>query len=114
MARLPPHRPPQHARAVLRTAQSRAPLPYPRPAVSGLLPRRRPRWHRFGRTDRTSLLNLYKAIQNTIEALDGPLPVVVMEHADLDDEPFRNSVEARWRRSNGQALVPRRGWDVLG
>ncbi|WP_331769042.1 hypothetical protein OG948_34925 (plasmid) [Embleya sp. NBC_00888] len=29
-----------------------------------------------------------------------------MEHADLDDEPFRGAVEARWRRSNGQALVP--------
>ncbi|GAA1463220.1 DUF3732 domain-containing protein [Nocardiopsis exhalans] len=56
--------------------------------------------------DRTALLNLYKTIQRTIEALDESFQVIVMEHADLDDEPFRNSVEARWRRSNGQALVP--------
>ncbi|WP_318209421.1 MULTISPECIES: hypothetical protein [unclassified Streptomyces] len=32
-----------------------------------------------------------------------------MEHADLDDEPFRSAVQARWRRSNGEALVPY-GW----
>lgn len=57
-------------------------------------------------TDRTALLNLYKTIQNTIEILDGDFQVIVMEHADLDDEPFRSSVEARWRRSTGQALVP--------
>ncbi|MGW7421783.1 DUF3732 domain-containing protein [Streptomyces sp. NPDC054813] len=52
------------------------------------------------------LTSLYKTIQNTIEALDGDFQVIVMEHADLDDEPFRSSVEARWRRSNDQALVP--------
>lgn len=56
--------------------------------------------------DRTALLNLYRTIQNTVDALDGDFQVIVMEHADLDDEPFRSSVEARWRRSNGQALVP--------
>lgn len=56
--------------------------------------------------DRTALLNLYKTIQSTVEALDGDFQVIVMEHADLDDEPFRSSVEARWRRSNDQALVP--------
>ncbi|ALC29798.1 DUF3732 domain-containing protein [Streptomyces sp. CFMR 7] len=59
--------------------------------------------------DRTALLNLYKTIHSTVEALDGDFQVIVMEHADLDDEPFRSSVEARWRRSNGQALVPQ-GW----
>lgn len=56
--------------------------------------------------DRTALLNLYKTIQQTIESLNGDFQVIVMEHADLDDEPFRGSVEARWRRSNGAALVP--------
>lgn len=56
--------------------------------------------------DRTALLNLYKTIQQTIESLNGDFQVIVMEHADLDEEPFRSSVEARWRRSNGEALVP--------
>ncbi|MFI5851776.1 DUF3732 domain-containing protein [Micromonospora chalcea] len=56
--------------------------------------------------DRAALLNLYTAIQETIDLLDGDLQVIIMEHADLDDEPFRGSVEDRWRRSNGKALVP--------
>ncbi|MGW4958215.1 DUF3732 domain-containing protein [Nonomuraea sp. NPDC004186] len=56
--------------------------------------------------DRIALLNLYKTIQRTVDSLEGDLQVIVMEHADLDDEPFRSAVEARWRRSNGQALVP--------
>ena len=56
--------------------------------------------------DRTALLNLYRTIQNTVDAVDGDFQVIVTEHADLDGEPSRSSVEARWRRSNGQALVP--------
>ncbi len=56
--------------------------------------------------DRTALLNLYRTIQGTVEALNGAFQVIVMEHADLDDDTFRSSVEARWRRSNGRALVP--------
>ncbi|MEU7175237.1 DUF3732 domain-containing protein [Micromonospora tulbaghiae] len=56
--------------------------------------------------DRVALLNLYKTIQETIDYLEGDLQVIVMEHADLDDEPFRSSVEGRWRRKNGRALVP--------
>ncbi|MFJ9692671.1 DUF3732 domain-containing protein [Kitasatospora sp. NPDC101183] len=56
--------------------------------------------------DRASLLNFYQTIQRTIDALDGALQVIVMEHADLDDEPFRSAVRDRWRRSNGKALVP--------
>ncbi|MFJ8078979.1 DUF3732 domain-containing protein [Streptomyces sp. NPDC096176] len=45
-------------------------------------------------------------LQQTLEALSGDFQVIVMEHADLEDEPFRSAVEARWRRSNGEALVP--------
>ncbi|WP_240958530.1 DUF3732 domain-containing protein [Streptomyces barkulensis] len=57
-------------------------------------------------SDRIALLNLYKAIQRTIDALDGDFQVIVMEHADLTDEPFHSSVQDRWRRNNGKALVP--------
>ncbi|MDX2819241.1 DUF3732 domain-containing protein [Streptomyces sp. PA03-5A] len=56
--------------------------------------------------DRIALLNLYRTIQQTIDACDGALQIIVMEHADLDEEPFRSAVEDRWRRSNGKALVP--------
>ncbi|MEU0948829.1 DUF3732 domain-containing protein [Streptomyces canus] len=59
----------------------------------------------FG-TARATLLNLYKTIQASVEALRGGFQVIVVEHADLDDEPFRSAVRARWRRSNGEALVP--------
>ncbi|MEU3747222.1 MULTISPECIES: DUF3732 domain-containing protein [Streptomyces] len=58
-------------------------------------------------TDRAALLNLYETIQRTVDALQSDFQVIVMEHADLDDEPFRSAVQARWRRSNGDALVPR-------
>ncbi|GAA3904734.1 DUF3732 domain-containing protein [Streptomyces gulbargensis] len=64
-------------------------------------------------TDRAALLNLYETIQQTIDALQGDFQVIVMEHADLDDEPFRSAVQARWRRSNGEALVPRE-WITQG
>ncbi|MFJ8660555.1 DUF3732 domain-containing protein [Streptomyces sp. NPDC093795] len=57
-------------------------------------------------TDRAALLNLYKTIQRTIDALQSDFQVIIMEHADLDDEPFRAAVQARWRRSNSDALVP--------
>ncbi|WP_079051993.1 DUF3732 domain-containing protein [Streptomyces regalis] len=59
----------------------------------------------FG-TARATLLDLYKTIQASVEAFRGGLQVIVVEHADLDDEPFRSAVRACRRRSNGEALVP--------
>ncbi|MFF2188130.1 DUF3732 domain-containing protein [Streptomyces sp. NPDC058155] len=55
---------------------------------------------------RATLLNLYETIHASIESLAGAFQVIVLEHADLDEEPFRSAVRARWRRSNGEALVP--------
>ncbi|MFJ4978106.1 DUF3732 domain-containing protein [Streptomyces coeruleorubidus] len=55
---------------------------------------------------RATLLNVYETIQSSIESLAGAFQVIVLEHADLDDEPSRSAVRARWRRSNGEALVP--------
>ncbi|MFE4265416.1 DUF3732 domain-containing protein [Streptomyces sp. NPDC056883] len=59
--------------------------------------------------DRILLLNIFKAIHRTIHRLDGKLQVIVMEHADLEHPAFRDHVEHRWRRRDGQALVPA-GW----
>lgn len=59
--------------------------------------------------DRAELLNLYTAIQNTVLALGDKYQVIALEHADLDEEPFRSAVEDRWRISNGNALVPQAG-----
>ncbi|AQU68734.1 DUF3732 domain-containing protein [Streptomyces niveus] len=55
---------------------------------------------------RATLLNLYETIHASIESLAGAFQVIVLEHADLDEEPFRSAVRARWRRGNGEALVP--------
>ncbi|MFD5146726.1 DUF3732 domain-containing protein [Streptomyces sp. NPDC058401] len=55
---------------------------------------------------RATLLNLYRTIQQSLNTLQGSFQVIVMEHADLDEEPFRSAVQDRWRRSNGGALIP--------
>ncbi|MER7151398.1 DUF3732 domain-containing protein [Streptomyces lydicus] len=59
--------------------------------------------------DRVLLLNIFKAIHRTLRRLDGKLQVIVMEHADLEDPAFSDHVVHRWRRRDGQALVPA-GW----
>ncbi|MER5967816.1 DUF3732 domain-containing protein [Streptomyces sp. NPDC002057] len=56
--------------------------------------------------DRILLLNIFKAIHRTLRRLGGKLQVIVMEHADLEDPAFSDYVEHRWRRRDGQALVP--------
>ncbi|WP_035839018.1 DUF3732 domain-containing protein [Kitasatospora azatica] len=57
-------------------------------------------------TDLSHLLNVYRTINDTVEALDGALQVIVVEHADLAAPFFRDHVVERWRYSNNQALVP--------
>ncbi|MGW2638553.1 DUF3732 domain-containing protein [Streptomyces sp. NPDC001348] len=57
-------------------------------------------------TDLNHLLNVYQTVVNTIQALDGALQVIVVEHADLADPLFRDHVIERWRYSNNEALVP--------
>lgn len=56
--------------------------------------------------DRVLLLNIFNAVHRTLRRLDGKLQVIVMEHADLEDPAFSDHVEHRWRRRDGQALVP--------
>ncbi|MBU2669934.1 DUF3732 domain-containing protein [Actinoplanes bogorensis] len=56
--------------------------------------------------DLSHLLNIYRTINDTVQALDGALQVIVVEHADLADPLFRDHVVERWRYSNSQALVP--------
>ncbi|WP_194202039.1 DUF3732 domain-containing protein [Glycomyces albidus] len=56
--------------------------------------------------DCTSLLRIYQAVAETVNSLEGDFQVIVMEHADLDDELFQDSVIERWRGGE-QALIPR-------
>ncbi|GGX75813.1 DUF3732 domain-containing protein [Streptomyces hiroshimensis] len=55
--------------------------------------------------DRTSLLRIYQAINDTVSHLDGGFQVIVMEHADLEDDVFRTAVVERWRGGRA-ALIP--------
>ncbi|MFI9237646.1 DUF3732 domain-containing protein [Streptomyces sp. NPDC053079] len=55
--------------------------------------------------DRTSLLRVYQAINDTVSHLDGDFQVIVMEHADLEDDIFHTAVAERWRGGH-TALVP--------
>ncbi|MFC7905434.1 DUF3732 domain-containing protein [Streptomyces nigra] len=55
--------------------------------------------------DRTSLLRVYQAITDTVRHLDGNFQVIVMEHADLEDDIFRTAVVERWRGGRA-ALIP--------
>jgi hypothetical protein len=56
--------------------------------------------------DRVSLRRAYQAIADTVQHLAGDFQVIIMEHADLDDELFRSAVVERWRGGHG-ALIPR-------
>ncbi|WP_231607731.1 DUF3732 domain-containing protein [Streptacidiphilus albus] len=55
--------------------------------------------------DRASLLKIYQAISDTVSHLGGTFQVIVMEHADLEDEIFRSAVVERWRGGRA-ALIP--------
>jgi hypothetical protein len=58
-------------------------------------------------TDRENTRRLYELIYRVVEELDGQLQVIALDHADFDDDWFRQSVVQRWR--DGEALIPR-GW----
>ncbi|MEU4954375.1 DUF3732 domain-containing protein [Streptomyces lavendulae] len=58
--------------------------------------------------DRNTLLRAYQVIADTVERLAPGFQIIVIEHADLDGEPFRSAVVRRWRGA-GTGLVPS-GW----
>ncbi|MEU6628906.1 DUF3732 domain-containing protein [Streptomyces parvus] len=55
--------------------------------------------------DRNTLLRAYQVIADTVERLAPGFQIIVIEHADLDGEPFRSAVVRRWR-GTGTGLVP--------
>nr|BFE62464.1 DUF3732 domain-containing protein [Dactylosporangium thailandense] len=61
--------------------------------------------HTLPDEDRSALVRLYEAIMRTVDALSPRFQVIVMEHADLEEEWFQEAVEYRWRES-GEALIP--------
>lgn len=56
-------------------------------------------------SDRIALLRAYQVMADVIDSLGGAFQMIVMEHADLEHEPFSSAVKQRWRKGQG-ALVP--------
>jgi Protein of unknown function (DUF3732) len=54
--------------------------------------------------DRKSLRRILRTVYEEVEQADGDLQVILVDHADLEEDWFQESVVERWR--NGQALVP--------
>ncbi|MEV4181738.1 DUF3732 domain-containing protein [Streptosporangium canum] len=55
--------------------------------------------------DRQSLVRIYQAVMETIARPEVDLQVIVMEHADLEEQWFSDAVRYRWR-ADGEALIP--------
>jgi hypothetical protein len=64
-------------------------------------------------SDRNMLLRAYQVIADTVERLSPGFQVIVIEHADLDGDPFRSAVVRRWR-GVGTGLVPSNWIDTAG
>jgi hypothetical protein len=61
--------------------------------------------HTLQDDDRDALLRVYGVILETVQALSPNFQVIVMEHADLEEPGFVESVQYRWR-APGEALIP--------
>jgi hypothetical protein len=61
--------------------------------------------HTLQDDDRDALLRVYDVIRETVQALAPNFQVIVMEHADLEEPGFSDSVRYRWR-APGEALIP--------
>ena len=55
-------------------------------------------------TDRENTKRLYRLMNNRVQELSGSLQLIVLDHADFDDDWFDLCVVERWR--DGNALIP--------
>lgn len=55
--------------------------------------------------DREALVRTYQVVRETIARPEVDLQVIVMEHADLEEQWFSDAVRYRWR-ADGEALIP--------
>jgi hypothetical protein len=58
----------------------------------------------FGDEDQTAVLQLFKLIADAAAELAPNSQIIIMDHADLKQDWFQNSVVERWR--GGLKLVP--------
>ncbi|MEU9504813.1 DUF3732 domain-containing protein [Micromonospora sp. NPDC048170] len=58
--------------------------------------------------DRAALVRAYQVLRDSVARLSPNFQVIVMEHADLEERWFQDSIIERWRE-DGDALIPD-GW----
>lgn len=61
-------------------------------------------------TDRDNTLNLYKMMFDVVAGLDGQLQIIAFDHADFNDQWFKDSIIET--RRDGTALIPRHWYSV--
>lgn len=61
-------------------------------------------------TDRNNTLNLYKMMFDVVASLGGQLQIIAFDHADFNDQWFKDSIIETWR--DGTALIPRHWYSV--
>jgi len=67
----------------------------------------------LGDDDHASLARVFDVLFRFVDEAAGGFQVLVLEHADLDDERFADAVVERWR-ADGQALIPPDWIDQVG
>ena len=54
--------------------------------------------------DELAVLRMFTFLKQVVDRLNGNFQIIVMDHADLHDQFFKEAVVQRWR--NGKALIP--------
>ncbi|HEX7406752.1 MAG TPA: DUF3732 domain-containing protein [Candidatus Binatia bacterium] len=67
----------------------------------------------LGDDDHASLARVFDVLFRFVDETAGGFQVLVLEHADLDDERFADAVVERWR-ADGHALIPPEWIDQVG
>ncbi len=55
--------------------------------------------------EREAVKRIYKFMFDRVEELDGKLQLIVMDHAEVDEDWFNSSIRESWWEDN-QALIP--------
>jgi Protein of unknown function (DUF3732) len=63
--------------------------------------------------DHAALVKVFEALFGLTDQAAGGFQVIVLEHADLDNDRFRTAVRRRWR-ADGEGLIPQEWIDDLG
>jgi hypothetical protein len=62
-------------------------------------------------TDREHTKDLYQLMFDEVQARQGSLQLIVLDHADFEDQWFQDAVVQRWR--DGEALIPSSWYDEV-